>query len=93
MKNPVASNLVTPMNNKGARHDFNPIKEIYFLLCNSCFWCASYLSKTLITDCPACRMTTLESMPISNNEEFRIDYNRMHGMMLEFKKIPAICSG
>jgi hypothetical protein len=90
MNNQKAPNLVTP-DNKGERHRFNSVREMYFLLCNSCFWCASYLSKSLITNCPVCDMTTLESMPVFNNEEYRIDYNSRQGMMLEFKKIPAIC--
>lgn len=43
-------------------------KQIHFLLCRSCFWCASCLnvSKRTVTNCPSCPEVRLESMPISD---------------------------
>ena len=66
--------------------------NIYFLLCESCFWSASYLStsynnmKDPITYCPLCNTEKIESMPISDNEEYQFKYNVKQGIMLEFKK-------
>ena len=48
------------------------IKKIDFLLCNSCFWCASYLnSRTsfIVVQCPMCQENAVEWIPIS------FDYN------------------
>ena len=42
-------------------------KEIHFLLCESCFWCASCLNvaERTVTKCPSCTDERLVSMPIS----------------------------
>lgn len=41
---------------------------IEFLMCNSCFWCASYYhfssSYNRLAKCPACNSFRLESMPL-----------------------------
>jgi hypothetical protein len=64
------------------------ILEIKFLLCNSCFWCASYYhnssDKNGITKCPACYSDDLESMPISSREEYKFNYSPRRGITLEF---------
>jgi hypothetical protein len=46
-----------------------------FILCNTCYWCATYLDKTRIpmdNICPQCSTNTneLSSMPIMQNESF-----------------------
>ena len=63
------------------------IKKIDFLLCNSCFWCASYLNleNGLIPfQCPSCKENVLEWMPISVNDAYSFDYNPTTGVILEF---------
>jgi hypothetical protein len=42
-------------------------KQIHFLLCESCFWCASYLSSKSVSvaKCPNCYNNKIEWMPIS----------------------------
>lgn len=49
--------------------------DIYFAICNSCFWCASYISTN--TDdtsyytpakCPGCLKGSIESIPVAKNE-------------------------
>jgi hypothetical protein len=42
--------------------------------------------KDPITHCPLCNTGKIESMPISDNEEYRFEYNMKQGIMLEFKK-------
>jgi hypothetical protein len=66
--------------------------EIYFLLCQSCFWCASYTSpflykrmtKETITKCPSCNEENIESLPIAENEKYRFDYDTKRGITIEF---------
>src|SRR5215475_1173174 len=53
-----------------------------FLLCTSCFWCASYIiykdsttAAELPIACPLCLGGKIESIPIAKNEGYRFDYN------------------
>jgi len=62
-------------------------KKIDFLLCNSCFWCASYLnlrSSFGVIECPSCKESAIEWMPLSANDVYLFDYNRVTGVILEF---------
>ena len=73
-----------------------PIDKIYFVICNSCYWCASYFgindleslsgSSSHVLDCHFCNSHNTELMPISNDESFRIEYSQTNGMELEFYK-------
>jgi hypothetical protein len=67
-------------------------KEIHFLLCDSCFWCASCLNvaKKTVTKCPSCSDARLESMSISDNERYIFEYDPERGVTLEFSKIDGI---
>jgi hypothetical protein len=61
-----------------------------FILCDSCYWCATYFDKTRIPGgniCPQCRANNneLTSFPIMSNESFTFDYNDKRGVELEFK--------
>jgi hypothetical protein len=73
--------------------------EIHFLICQSCFWCASYISAKMfsrttkatksisevdITKCPSCIEGNIESFPITENEEYKFDYDTKRGAILEF---------
>ena len=63
------------------------IKKIGFLLCNSCFWCASYLNlenSSIPFQCPSCKQNAIEWMPISVNDAYSFDYNPETGVILEF---------
>ena len=66
-------------------------KQRHFLLCKSCFWCASsiyMLSMDWI--CPVCNnnnSSKIESIPIENNEMYKFDYNQRHGVILEFSEL------
>jgi hypothetical protein len=44
----------------------NKTNEVFFMICQSCFWCASCLSieKSLYRICPSCK-DKIESMPIT----------------------------
>jgi hypothetical protein len=60
--------------------------ERNFLICNSCFWCASFLNN--LHDfgdiCPSCKNDNIESMPISFDETYKFDYDARSGVILEF---------
>ena len=64
--------------------------HIYFVICNSCYWCASYFgidgleSSSQVLGCHVCNSHDTELIPISTNESFRIDYNVTRGMEMEF---------
>lgn len=61
-------------------------KKRKFLICNSCFWCASYLTNKFrsMENCPTCNDGILDSMPISSNETYKFDCDVERGVTLEF---------
>ncbi len=71
-----------------------PVDKIYFVICNSCYWCATYFgidelesiseSSSRVLDCHICNSHNTELIPISTDESFRIEYNRTKGMEMEF---------
>jgi len=73
-----------------------PIDKVYFVICNSCYWCASYFgiddleslsgSSSHVLDCHVCNSHNTELMPISNDESFRVEYSQTKGMQMEFYK-------
>jgi hypothetical protein len=73
-----------------------PIDKIYFVICNSCYWCASYFgiddleslsrSPSHVLDCPICNSHNTDLMPIATDESFRIEYSLTRGMEMEFYK-------
>ena len=61
--------------------------QIDFLLCPSCFWCASYFNYIEVaTRCPTCGSDNIESLPISNGEFYTFSHSRNRGVTLEFSK-------
>jgi hypothetical protein len=76
------SNQDQPSEKKGI------VKNIQFLLCGSCFWCASQSNNCntsdMITECPSCNATRVESLPISHDEVYRFGYDPNRGVTLEF---------
>ena len=61
--------------------------EIHFLLCQSCFWCASYFNYSeVVTSCPTCESNSIESLPISNSEFYTFNHDRNRGVTLEFSE-------
>jgi hypothetical protein len=70
--------------------------HVYFVICNSCYWCASYFdidhleslsaSSSRVLDCHVCNSRNTELIPISTDESFRMGYSLTRGMELEFYK-------
>ena len=78
------------------------IDKIYFVICNSCYWCATYFgiddleslcgSSSHVLDCHVCNSHNTELMPITNDESFRIEYSLTRGMEIEFYKSNKVVS-
>ena len=85
-KTKLSSNTTERENNTVVRST----DHIYFVICNSCYWCASYFgiddleSLSQVLRCHLCNSCNTELIPISSNESFRIDYNVTRGMEMEF---------
>ncbi len=62
----------------------HPEKEIHFVICENCFWCASYLSASAAEQCPLCAESRIEAIPISSNEEFTFNHEPKAGLVLNF---------
>jgi hypothetical protein len=68
------------------------LDKIDFLICQSCFWCASYISPRIyngmteqtIAKCPACTRGNVESLPIAQNEKDMFHYDTKRGVTMEF---------
>jgi hypothetical protein len=65
-----------------------PTNKIYFVICNSCYWCASYFSvnNSYVLNCYACSSPNTELIPIGTDESFKIDFSHTRGMEIEFYK-------
>jgi hypothetical protein len=74
-----------PLNTK-TNNETNTNTYIYFVICNCCYWCASYLGidDSNVPRCYARSSPDTELIPIGIGESFRIDYSRTRGMELEF---------
>ena len=66
--------------------------QLHFLICNSCFWCASCVYDLYkINKCPICNEnTTVESIPLTNHEAYRFDYDNERGVTVEFFPIEKV---
>jgi hypothetical protein len=59
----------------------------YFLICISCFWCASYLkSDIMFLKCPICNEGKIDSMPLGEDEIYRFNHSLDKGIELEFSR-------
>lgn len=78
-----------------AKNEVNTIKKtidhIYFVICNSCYWCASYFGTGILQmlKCHQCSFPSTELIPIATDESFRIEYDHVRGMEIEFYKNSA----
>jgi hypothetical protein len=60
-------------------------RQMHFLLCNTCYWCASDIgSESMLTECPSCNSVEVESMPLSDKELYKFNYHPKRGVTLEF---------
>ena len=69
---------------------FSYVHNQYFILFDSCYWCATYFDKTKVpidNICPECSINNneLTSFPIMSNESFTFGYNEKRGVESKFK--------
>jgi hypothetical protein len=73
------------MSSKIAAGNVSVYGKVRFLICDSCFWCASILGNGApVSICPRCKNSVLESIPIATGESYRFDYSTKRGVMLDF---------
>ena len=52
--------------------------ERYFLICQSCFWCASYLESEITnTKCPLCDQGKIDCMSVGEDKSYRFNYKKI----------------
>jgi len=72
--------------------ELNSITEIQFLICPSCFWCASYINRSSSKDyetlnqCVMCKNSRIESIPIRSDESYKVNHNQAYGIELTFQR-------
>lgn len=55
------------------------------MICSSCFWCATYfVAGKEFPICPACSDSAIDSLPISENEFYRVEIARNNNAELSF---------
>ena len=61
--------------------------ERNFVMCKSCFWCASILNSRYrsLNECPSCINSELESIPIGLDETYTFHYDPLQGVSLGFR--------
>lgn len=65
--------------------DFSKFRKAHFVICDSCFWCASVLQDGRpASSCPLYNRVMLECVPIAKGESYTFDYNLKSGVILEF---------
>jgi hypothetical protein len=72
-------------NNK--KKKYGSVEDI-FILCETCYWCATYFDKSRLPTekCPSClNDVEMSSFPILPNESFTFNYNDKRGVELEFR--------
>jgi predicted Zn-ribbon and HTH transcriptional regulator len=50
-------------------------QAIRFLICDSCFWCASCIRLDPPVRCPSCNCNKIEWMPIADGKIHKFDYD------------------
>lgn len=58
--------------------------QIHLELCDTCYWCATFLINTTPVKCPYCNSIKLDSIPVSHNEICKFKYDPTRGVTMEF---------
>jgi len=92
--NNIDSNIASKINNDDSNMaNKNNVKytasyqKKHFLLCEACFWCATYLISdggTTVSKCPIYNNVKVELLPIAKNEFYKFDYSQSSGLTFEF---------
>jgi len=76
----------TQLCEKENEHGSTYLGKRFFLMCKSCYWCASCLmdDQAYFSICPECLTDKMEWLPISQSEYYRLDFDQKLGMVLQF---------
>jgi len=81
---PSTPNVLTSTNNETNRR----VKEAIFVLCDNCFWAATFIDKSRLevieNGCIVCNESLVSSFPILDNESFTFDLTERRGVELKF---------
>ncbi|MGI0019985.1 MAG: hypothetical protein ACREAY_05905 [Nitrososphaera sp.] len=58
-----------------------------FLICDSCFWCASVLKENYESKCQACGRQITSAIPVMHDEQFAVDVDKKRGITVSFRSI------
>ena len=58
--------------------------QVQLILCNCCYWSASFLYCDVIIMCPVCGSTSIDSIQVSPDETYRTNYSSLRGFTVEF---------
>jgi hypothetical protein len=77
-------NVLASTNNETNRR----AKEAIFVLCDNCFWAATFIDKSRLdvieNGCIVCDESLVSSFPILDNESFTFDLTERRGVELKF---------
>lgn len=59
--------------------------KIHFLICDNCFWSASFLTLNYQLKCMTCSHDILSAVPIASKESFTMDMDPKRGISLFFR--------
>jgi hypothetical protein len=82
---------VLTFNNKLNERDINSSHhkgrisaQVQLILCNCCYWSASFFYGDVLMMCPICGSTSLDSIQVCPNETYRTNYSSLRGFTVEF---------
>jgi hypothetical protein len=81
---PSTSNVLASTNNETNRR----AKEAIFVLCDNCYWAATFIDKSRLdvieNGCILCEESLVSSFPILDNESFTLDITERRGVEMNF---------
>ncbi|AIF82475.1 hypothetical protein NTE_00393 [Candidatus Nitrososphaera evergladensis SR1] len=60
---------------------------VHFLICDSCFWCASVLRECHEPKCLSCGSKIVSTVPVMSNEKFLVEVDEKRGISLSFREV------
>jgi hypothetical protein len=80
----VSHNTARSGNSSNISSDKRITKTAHFLICDSCFWCASIFDEHYEPRCLACGSRILSAVPVMHNEKFIVEVDKKRGISLSF---------
>jgi len=55
-----------------------------FVLCESCYWTATFFTKIERYECPVCQSKDIALIPLNLDEKYDYKYEQMRGLQINF---------